>query len=105
MRDASTGGLSEQGFLLFWGGTLGKARLCQVRVGWGGGAQDGLRKGEREGWNHWSGVLLEDPPASGSAAVRPPIWGVESCACRRTPLGQDQASKGPVPNPKGLHPS
>ena len=53
------------------------ARQDYARCVWdgGGGAQDGLRKGKREGWNHWSGVLLEDPPASGSAAVRPPYMG------------------------------
>ena len=52
-----------------------------------GGARDGLRMREGEGWYHWSGVLLEDPPASGSAVVRPPIREVESYARRRTPCG------------------
>ncbi len=48
-----------------------------------------------------AGVLCEDPPASESAAVRSPYMGESRAAfaaARR--LGQDQASKGPVPNPK-----
>ena len=56
--------------------------------------------GRREEEVPLAGVLCEDPPASGSAVVRPPIWEVESYIRRRTPLGQDQASKGPVPYPK-----
>ena len=85
--------------MLVWG-AVGPAIICPARVGWGVGPGMGLGR-ERVGWNHWSGVLLEDPPASGSAAVRPPIWGVESCARRRTPLGQDQASKDLSHIPRG----
>ena len=85
--------------MLVWG-AVGPAIICPARVGWGVGPGMGLGR-VRVGWNHWSGVLLEDPPASGSAAVRPPIWGVESCARRRTPLGQDQASKDLSHIPRG----
>ena len=85
--------------MLVWG-AVGPAIICPARGGWGVGPGMGLGR-ERVGWNHWSGVLLEDPPASGSAAVRPPIWGVESCARRRTPLGQDQASKDLSHIPRG----
>ena len=57
----------------------------------------GIGCGER-GWCHLS--CPSGSPTGGSAVVRPPLWEVESYVCRRTPLGQDQASKGPVPYPK-----
>ena len=53
---------------------------------------------ERGGECHWQGSSSTYLSASGSAVALRYVR-------RRTPLGQDQGTKAPVPNPKGLHPS
>ena len=48
----------------------------------------------------WSGVVLDVPPASGSAVVRSYTEARATIAAAR-PWGRIRPSRGPVPNPKG----
>ena len=104
MRDASTGGLSEQGFLLFWGGTLGKARLCQVRVGWGVGPRMGLgREREKDGTTGRGSSLRILPPV-GQPQFAPPIWGGRELRLPPHALGAGSGLEGSCPKSQGAAP-